>query len=254
MFVAPEIQWHSRRMLLIGAMTAALSSVHCGNGSSGAEPDPKDPAICHAPTWVNGTPQTIEDVTALINALAEEHGGTVELPCFVASLNRPLGAAGSSGFVSAQPAGGPLSPRMFLWSGALVMSVVPEGIGANLLEMGLQTEPTHSIKAEIEFPVTAPLSPSAPYDRIVGQTGSTCSACHVHEKPAASITWAKAYESEVLRIADYDSVDLSSVALETKRCDPAIEPQRCALLSAIFDQGNYHAQEFAREARTIYGD
>src|SRR5512132_2940408 len=139
MFVASELQWHSRQMLLVGAVIAALSSVHCGNGGSGGEPDPKDLAICHAPPWVNGTPQTIEDVTALINALAEEHDGKVELPCFVASLNRPLGASASAGFVSAQPAAGARSPRMFLWSGALVMSVTPEGLGANLLEMGLQT-------------------------------------------------------------------------------------------------------------------
>lgn len=255
MLIALDPRSCSRQMRMIGAATAALFSVHCGpaDGDSGGQ-DPKDLAICHAPARVNAAPQTIEDVTALINALAEEHGGTVELPCFLASLARPLGAAASSGFVSAQPAAGARSPRMFLWSGALVMSVTPEGIGADLLELGLQTSPTRSIKAEYAFPVTAPLSPSAPYDRILGQPGSTCSACHAHETPVKSVTWATAYESEVLRISDFDDVDVGNVAVESKSCDPAMEPQRCAVLGAIFDQGNFHARAFAREARTIYGD
>lgn len=245
---------HSLRTLLIGAITAALFSAHCGNTGGGDDQDQKDLAVCHPPAWVNGSPQTIEDVTTLINALADEHGGTVDLPCFVSSLNRPLGAAGSSGFVSAQPSAGARSPRMFLWSGALVLSVVPEGIGAHLLELGYQTAPTRSIKAEIEFPVKAPLSFSAPYDRIVNKADSTCSACHAHEEPATSVTWATAFESEVLRISDDDVVDLASIGPESKKCDPAVEPQRCALLGAIFTQGNLHAQAFAREARTIYGD
>jgi hypothetical protein len=246
--------WH-QRALVIGAVTAALFSAHCGNaGQDSADPPPEDLAICHAPASASGSPATIEDVTALINALAEEHGGTVELPCFVASLNRPLGAATSSGFVSAQPAEGARSPRMFLWSGALVLSVVPEGIGGNLLELGFQTTPTRSIKAEIEFPVTAPLSLSAPYDRVLGEPLSKCAPCHANEEPATSVTWAKAFESEVLRPSDFHEVDLGEVEQESKACDKAVEPQRCALLGSIFDQGGIHAQAFAREARTLYGD
>lgn len=246
--------WH-QRALLIGAVTAAIFSAHCGDAGQGnGDPPSEDLALCHAPTSVGGAPQTIEDVTALINALANEHGGTVELPCFVASLTRPLGAATSSGFISAQPAEGKRSPRMFLWSGALVMSVVPEGIGANLLELGFETTPTRSIKAEIEFPVTAPLSRSAPYDRILGEPLSKCAACHANEEPVTSVTWAKALESEVLRPSRFDEVDLGSVDQESKACNKAAEPQRCALLGAVFDQGGIHARAFAQEARTLYGD
>lgn len=246
-------QWH-RRALLLGVVTAALSSTGCGDTGGSDDGDSKNTALCRAPAWVSGSPQTIEDVTSLINALAQEHGGTVDLPCFVSSVSRPLGAAGSSSFVSAQPAAGPRSPRMFLWSGALVMSVAPEGIGAGLLELGYQTTPTRSIKAEIPFPVKAPLSFAAPYDRVLNQTQTSCSSCHPHEEPAASITWATAFESEVLRISDDDVVDLGYVTRESERCDPAAEPERCALLGAIFGQGNLHAQAFSREALTIYGD
>jgi hypothetical protein len=240
-------------MRLIGAVTAALFSAHCGN-AGGGDQDQKDLAICHAPASVSGSPQTIEDVTALVNALAEEHGGTVDLPCFLSSLRRPLGVGASESIFSAQPAAGPRSPRMFLWSGALVMTVAPEDVGRTLLELGLQTTPTRSIKAEIEFPVTAPLSLSAPYDRVMDAPLTKCGVCHAAEEPAKSVSGAQVFESEVLRPADSEEIDLWKVLQESRACDPSMEPQRCALLGAIFDQGGIHAQAFSREAGTIYND
>jgi hypothetical protein len=235
---------------LIGSASAALFAIGC----SEAAEDPNDLALCQPPSWIRGAPETIEDVTTLVNALADARGGAVDLPCFVASLSRPLGASASSSFISAQPAKGARSPRMFLWSGALVMSVAPEGLGSRLLELGLQTTPTRSIKAEIEFPVKAPLALSAPYDRITPDPQTRCAACHPSEKPAESVTWARAFESDVLRISDDDLVEIGSVAQESASCDPAKEPQRCAILGAVFDQGGIHAQAFSREARTIYGE
>lgn len=242
-------EWQ-RRALWIGALIAALSAAACGETGQ----DPRDPALCHPPSWVRGDPQTIEDVTVLINALADEHGGTLELPCFVESLTRPLGAAASSNFISAQPAKGARSPRLFLWSGPLVLSVAPEGLGQKLLEMGFETSPTRSIKAEIEFPVTTHLSFSAPYERIPAEPQTRCAACHPNEQSASSVTWAKAFESDVLRPEKEDVVAIAGVIEESKRCDPAVEPERCALLSAVFGQGGIHAQAFSPEAKTIYGD
>lgn len=236
--------------LVIGAVIAALSAGGCGEASQ----DPQDLALCQPPSWLRGDPETIEDVTTLVNALADAHGGTVDLPCFVSSLSRPLGAAASASFISAQPAKGARSPRMFLWSGPLVLSVAPEGLGSRLLELGYQTSPTRSIKAEIEFPVTSRLSLSAPYDHISPDPQTRCAACHPSEKPAESVTWATAFESDVLRISDDDDVEIGSVAEESKSCDPAMEPARCALLGAVFARGGIHAQEFSREARTIYGE
>jgi len=57
-----------------------------------------------------------------------------------------------------------------------------------------------------------------------------------------------------LRPSDFHDVDLGSVAQESKACNKAVEPQRCALLGAVFDQDGIYAQAFAREARTLYGD
>ena len=206
--------WHSRGLLL-GAIFAALLSAHCGDaghdagqGGSGGEAT-VDPAICRPPASVSGAPQTIDDVTALINALVKEHDGKLELPCFIASLDRPLGATASAGFVSAQPAHGARSPRIFLWSGALVLSVAPEGIGKDLLELGYQTTPTRS---------------------------------------------SNVFESDVLRPSDSDLVAIGNVEVESKQCDPAAEPQRCALLAAIFDEGNLVPKGFSQAAKTLYGE
>lgn len=248
--------WHSRG-LLTGAIFAALLSAHCGDagpqGGSGGEA-PVDPAICRPPVSVSGAPQTIDDVTALINALVKEHDGKLDLPCFIASLDRPLGATASAGFVSAQPAHGARSPRIFLWSSALVLSVVPEGIGKDLLELGYQTTPTRSIKGEIAFPVTAPLSQSAPYDRIVDQPGTRCFACHPNEDPVKSASAATVFESDVLRPSDSDLVAIGNVEVESKQCDPAAEPERCALLAAVFDEGNLVPKGFSQAAKTLYGE
>jgi hypothetical protein len=243
------------RAQAIAAIAVALSSLHCGNPGELPDPTPApDLTLCHAPASLGGSPQTIEDVTILINALAAQHDGALDLPCFVTSLDRPLGAAASSGFVSAQPAHGARSPRMFLWSGALVMSVVPEGIGLNLLELGYQTSPTRSIKAEILFPVKEPLALAAPYDRLLDEPGTRCAGCHAGEEPAKGVTWARAFESEVLRPSDSDLVDLDYIDAQSKSCDPGEEAQRCAVLRSVFDQGGLHSQAFSRDARTLYGD
>jgi hypothetical protein len=251
--------WHSRG-LLIGAMLTALLSARCGEagqgggvGGGGGEA-PADPALCSPPASVSGAPQTIEDVTALINALVDSHEGKLDLPCFIASLDRPLGATASAGFVSAQPAHGARSPRIFLWSGALVLSVVAEGIGKDLLELGYQTTPTRSIKAEIAFPVTAHLADSAPYDRILDAPGTRCLGCHANEAPVKIAASASAFESDVLRPSDADLVAVGNVAVESKQCDPAAEPERCALLAAIFDEGKLVPKGFSQAAKTLYGE
>lgn len=247
-----ESKWRRARAARgLGVIAASFLSVHCGDGGDQGR---EALALCHAPASVDGAPRTIEDVTALVNALADEHGGTVDLPCFVSSLSRPIGAAASEGVFSEQPAVGARSPRMFLWSGGLVMTVAPEGAGRNLLELGFETAPTRSLKAEIEFPVTAPLSTAAPYEQIRVENRTKCAVCHADERPAARVDWAQAFESDMLRPAEFEEVDLEEFARESKGCDPALEPQRCALLGAIFDQGGVHPRSFPAEASTIYPD
>ena len=103
---------------------------------------------CVPPDGVSGSPQTIDEVVALIDALPPP----VTLPCFLESLDRPLHVEAAISRSSAQPAYWDRSPRLFLFIGDLVLTVVPEGSGAALLEMGEFVDETHTRKAEQVVP------------------------------------------------------------------------------------------------------
>jgi hypothetical protein len=182
-------------------------------------------------------------------------GDALTLPCFVQSLDRPLATLASSGVFSAQPAVGERSPRMFLFSGNLVMSVVPAGVGADLLELAEYAGPTRSVKAEIAFPVAEPLAAGGPFDRIMyQQQGTACGFCHYPERevtPEGSLI--RRFESEVLRPSVREEVPLSFVDAQRQACDPVAEPARCRLLTAIFGHGAVVEGRFSPTARTIWG-
>src|SRR5688572_8125053 len=66
-------------------------------------------------------PGSILEVVGQVNALPRP----VTLPCFLATLPRPLEVHASQSIFSAQPAAGRRSPRMFIFSGALTLTIVP---------------------------------------------------------------------------------------------------------------------------------
>ena len=100
------------------------------DAATDAEPGTEDE--CVAPAGTTPSPATIADVVALINAMPKP----VTLPCFLAALARPLELYATRSVISAQPAVGRRSPRTFLFLDGLTLSVVPEGVGTRLLEMG----------------------------------------------------------------------------------------------------------------------
>jgi hypothetical protein len=61
-----------------------------------------------------------------------------------------------------------------------------------------------------------------------------------------------AFESEVLRPADEELVPLAELEEEARGCDAKLEPERCALLGALFQHGETIATEFPRSVRTIF--
>jgi hypothetical protein len=106
----------------------------------------------------------------------------------------------SSG-LSAQPAPDARNPRTFLVLDQLILSVVPDGASASVLELGFRTAPGRSIRAEIPFPLTADvIAPFPPY-----------------------------------------RIDLATFREQAQDCDAESEPQRCANLSALFDHGEVTA-------------
>ena len=177
----------------------------------------------------------------------------VTLPCFIESLARPLELNATESFVSAQPAVGPRSPRTFLFVDSLVLSIAFAGIGSHLLELG-EGRPggTRSLKAEIAFPVEGELTQAAPFERIrFIQAFTTCGGCHDDEQPAPDVSFTEAFESRALRPVPDERVPLESLRAEQESCDAVREPERCALLDAVFS-GAVVERDFAPNLATFY--
>jgi len=212
-----------------------------------------DARVACAPSpGTSASPSTIGEAIALMNDLLAQGRAEVTIPCFVESLARPLGVFAVNSVLSAQPADGPHNPRIFLFTRNLVMSIVPAGRSATLLELGEYVSPVRSIKAEIAFPRVAAVAPTAPFDRIAGTWGTVCAACHRNEVSAEGVYDLRAYVSNVLRPRDSDEVPLSAVEAEAAACNPAEEPTRCAILNAVVNNGPLERQTFSPDAPTVY--
>ncbi len=204
--------------------------------SSGALSGPP----CVVPDNIDGSPQSIEDVVTLINALPKP----VTVPCLLSSLDRPLKIVSTNNALSAQPAVGNRSPRIFIMRNPLIISIVPEGSGAKVVEMSFLTSDTTSIKAEIDFPVTANLPPEAPYETIRSGDRTACGTCHTGETQATQINFATAFVSTALQPKPNTLINLEYLRNESKICNSLLEAERCAILRSIFDHGDVEKGSF----------
>jgi hypothetical protein len=231
-----------------GNSGAAGSASEPGGGEPGAALSAFATPTCTAPAGLaapNGIAQVVDWINALPKPLA--------LACFLETLARPLPVYASQSLFSAQPAVGRRSPRMFLFAEALIMTITPDGDGSHLLEFGERRTSSTSLKGEIRFPVTAQLEPAAPYDHlIVDDRFTTCSGCHDNEEQDASITFARAFISRALRPAPVERVGLEELHGEARDCDALVEPERCAMLVAVFGQGGVVDAEFPATLDTFY--
>jgi hypothetical protein len=224
----------------------------CGPLDSASPAPAPRPSTCVPTGGASGSPASIADVIQLANALLAKQPKELSLPCLVESLERPLATLATYSLFSAQPSVGRRSPRIFLFSGNVTMSVAPAGSGSHLLELADYTSPTRSVKAEIPFPLSAPLTPAQPYERLIFEGGTTCGACHEPETPAAQITVARAFETDVLRPRPEDEVPFPFLQDEMVACDREQEPERCDMLTAVFGHGEVDLRRFSPAARTIY--
>jgi hypothetical protein len=202
---------------------------------------------CAAPEGL-AAPSNIGRVVDWVNALPKP----LSLACFLETLARPLALYASESLFSAQPAVGRRSPRMFLFIEPLIMTITPDGEGRELLEFGERRSDSTSLKGEIRFPVSAELGPSAPYDPLIVDGITTCSGCHGDEEQDPGITFAPAFISRAIRPAPEERVGLPELHLEARRCDALAEPERCAMLVAVFGQGNVVDAEFPATLGTFY--
>jgi hypothetical protein len=230
----------------VNACSASDTAEEDGNAASPAEP-PASPCALVAD---RPSPRTVLEVVDRVNELPQP----VTLPCFIESLARPLELNATESFLSAQPAVGLRSPRAFIFSDPLIMSIAFDGMGSPLLELGeLRAGGERSLKAEIEFPVNGELSQAAPFERILfGESFTTCGVCHADEQAAPDVTFTQAFESRALRPVPIERVSLDSLRYERSSCDDEREPARCALLDAVFGAEPVVDRDFPPTLPTFY--
>lgn len=222
-------------------MLALVLACETSDGSQDeAGDEPMVIRSCPPPAGFEERPASIQDVVDRINALPMP----VSLPCFVESLPRPLRGYATSSSFSAQPASGAESPRVFLFEGPLVLTVVPAGQGSHLLEMSELLDDRLSLKAELEFPVQAEVADAEPFEQVRNEAGgaTNCATCHGLERAHEAIEGA--YVSEALQPDPELAVPLSFVRQSARDCDAGEEPQRCAILQALFLHGDVETAEF----------
>ncbi len=224
-------------MLMIGQSCSDLN-----NGRFVREEAAKQSGrTCFPPAGVSGSPKSVEQVVALINALAPP----VSLPCLVEALDRPLKIYASQSSASIQPSSGPDNPRFFIFSLPLIMTITTDGVGASRMEMSvLSAGNTLSTKAELQFPITSSLSVDAPYARVYSNNGTTCKSCHQNESLDSSVGAAAAYMSNALKPLAASEVDLNFVQAQYTACNPLNTPDRCLLLKMLFEGGHVVRQDF----------
>lgn len=216
-------------------------------GGSGPGPEP-ELERCLPPEGISGSPGTLVEVMHFINALPRP----LSIPCFLQALDRPLAMTTTNSFVSAQPAVGNANPRIFLKVGELYISVVPAGTGRDLVEFGELTSNLRSYKAELLFPLEGPLEPEMFYEHIMRTTSSVCAFCHSAEVWEEHDTLGFTIESDAYRPNPNYDVPLDEVRLEHEQCDPELEPERCAMFSALFDHGPVEYHAFPEEMRIFF--
>jgi len=197
-----------------------------------------------------GEVRSIAETTARFNALLP----TADASCFLATLPRPLSVVATSGLVSAQPAGGKGSPRLFFLSPNLVVSAVPAGEGSKVVELGEWVTPTRTLKGEIGVPVLAPLSPEGAFERIVvgsDRDRTMCATCHRFEERSSVV--AGGFVSVAYKPEPGTFVTVAELrALHDACTDTAEASARCEMFHAVFDFGEVREGAFARDVETFF--
>ncbi|MBL8921386.1 MAG: hypothetical protein JNJ54_21180 [Myxococcaceae bacterium] len=213
--------------------SVALASA-CGPPAPPVTPDAGqwfDEAL--APCRIGGAaPQTVDDVIARINLLPMP----MTVPCFTASLPRPLPVVTTTSRFSAQPAGGPEDPRVFLFLGGVIASVVTSGDGSTLLELGELVTSSRTLKAELKFPVTRPVTRDDAYAHLdYVPASTTCGLCHSGEERHPAHALARV--SLALRPPARTVMPLSRARALSEACDPTAQRERCLAFASVFGFG-----------------
>lgn len=241
--------WTSRsstanRMRALGIAAWSAATVACHEPDDGDDVTPIEPfevePTCVAPAGVSNAPGSIDEVVALVGALPMP----VTLPCLLEVLARPLDVVASTSPFSAQPTEATENPRLFLLGPELVMTVLPSGDGADVLELAQWVAPGQSLKAEIEFPVTEPLGAGDPYEHVLLGGVASCGLCHDGQRQGEAIDGVPTYVSKALAPDPRRRISLAFVEQHARDCDPATDVARCGVLRAVFGHGEVNPGTF----------
>jgi hypothetical protein len=116
----------------------------------------------------------------------------------IENLPTPLKVFATSSTQSAQSAAGVDDPRVLIVNGSLVLTVVSAGPTSNELEISQLISSTESVKAQINFPVTANIPVTEPYDTVKLQSGTSCRFCHSGERAVSGYA-GDAFASAIMR-------------------------------------------------------
>ena len=204
------------------------------------------PEALRACRQLPGGEATIVETVERLNALP-----TSSPSCFLASLKRPLDVMATSSITSAQPAVTRKSPRLFTLSDTLVLSFVPEGDGAHLVEFGQWVSARSTLKAEVELPLAEPLTPEAPFTRVLfGTSGTSCGLCHREE--VAHPTPSGSFVSLAFKPVPRSLVGLTELRTLHESCTREEDAsERCAMFHALFDFGEVREGAFSSEVATF---
>ncbi len=197
-------------------------------------------------------PKNIKDLIKYINGLPKP----MELDCFLQNLKRPLYVNATSSKASVQEADGAKSPRIFIFKGKLIISLVPSGKGSTILEFSEMVNSTRTIKGELSLPIYSKVMPPEAFQRIITAGNKTsCSGCHQEEEfEYYSEGGAKVFSSVAFKPEDDQMVTLSSLSREHYLCNAAgSETKRCKILNGLFSHGEVLSQDFPSGFVTFLG-
>lgn len=233
--------------LLLVCLCLVISS--CGPGGVSTSPGSVQNAqkVSECKVGTPGDPQSISELISFINSLPMP----LTLDCLILNLKSPLYINATSSKDSVQPANGVSSPRIFVFKGSLIISLVPSGEGSKILEFSELKGDTRSIKGEVSLPVYSKIMPAEPFVRISTGGRTSCSGCHGSERVEGNVDGAVVYSSLALRPESKNNVPVEYLKTEASNCAFYKEAsERCKVMSALF-KGNVIAQDFPSQMPTM---
>jgi hypothetical protein len=191
---------------------------------------------------------SIDDAIATIDRLPLP----VTLPCFLASIERPLGLELTSDVFNTQPAEGYRSPRILVRLPRVTLTVVPVREGKHLLELGEDHPSGLTVKADLHFPIASELDPQEPFVRTLAYPGASETGCHVCHFEEIALDDGR-FANTQLRPPDEMIVPLDVLRDEHAACDRREDPYRCRMFSALLDHGDVFESRFPETVATQFG-